>query len=301
MADTKISALTDGATADATDRIPVARSPFASGDNRYVTPAYIRTYMLGLANTWLATQTITPAVNTNALAVTGYSLTGSDAQSLIDLAGTWNTTGTPTALKLNITNTASNAASPLMDLQVGGTSRFKVLANDYLTVPNGNGLFNASQNGGLYLGSGDVRLYVKSTPDFAISNSGRRARFASDMVFGWADSTGADGSLDVSLARDAANALAQRTDLNAQTFRTYFSFSNSSNYTRLAFKTATTLHTIETESAGTGEANIDLALTSKGTGRVRYGTHSAIAAETVTGYITIKDSGGTERKLAVIS
>jgi hypothetical protein len=49
------------------------------------------------------------------------------------------------------------------------------------------------------------------------------------------------------------------------------------------------------------DANIDVGLTPKGSGLVRYGAHSAIAAETVTGYITIKDSGGTERKLAVVS
>jgi hypothetical protein len=53
-------------------------------------------------------------------------------------------------------------------------------------------------------------------------------------------------------------------------------------------------------SAGS-DANIDVGLTPKGSGLVRYGAHSAIAAETVTGYITIKDSGGTERKLAVVS
>lgn len=41
MADTKISALTDGTTANTTDRIPIARSPFASSDNRYITPSYI--------------------------------------------------------------------------------------------------------------------------------------------------------------------------------------------------------------------------------------------------------------------
>lgn len=34
---------------------------------------------------------------------------------------------------------------------------------------------------------------------------------------------------------------------------------------------------------------------------LKVGTHSAIAAETVTGYITIKDSGGTDRKIAVVS
>jgi hypothetical protein len=41
MADTKISALTDGVTLEATDRLIVARSPFASGDNRYVTGAAV--------------------------------------------------------------------------------------------------------------------------------------------------------------------------------------------------------------------------------------------------------------------
>lgn len=65
---------------------------------------------------------VTPEVNTNALAVTGYSLTGTNASSLIDLAGTWNTTGTPTAIKLNITNTASNSSSLFADFQIGGLS-----------------------------------------------------------------------------------------------------------------------------------------------------------------------------------
>lgn len=49
------------------------------------------------------------------------------------------------------------------------------------------------------------------------------------------------------------------------------------------------------------DTNIDLLFTPKGAGLVRYGTHSALAAETVTGYITIKDAGGTSRKIAVVS
>jgi hypothetical protein len=65
-------------------------------------------------------------VNASAVAASGYSLTGSSAVSMVDLAGTWNTTGTPAAIKLNITDTASDAASLLMDLQTGGTSQFKV-------------------------------------------------------------------------------------------------------------------------------------------------------------------------------
>jgi hypothetical protein len=49
------------------------------------------------------------------------------------------------------------------------------------------------------------------------------------------------------------------------------------------------------------DTNIDLLFTPKGTGLMRFGTHSAIGAETVTGYITIKDAGGTSRKVAVVS
>lgn len=53
--------------------------------------------------------------------------------------------------------------------------------------------------------------------------------------------------------------------------------------------------------AGGSDANIDFLLGGKGTGVLRFGAHSALAGETVTGYITIKDSGGTTRKLAVVS
>ena len=57
MADSTIANLTDGATADATDRIPVERSPFGAGTNRYVTPVYFKTY-LGLANFTFAGPTV---------------------------------------------------------------------------------------------------------------------------------------------------------------------------------------------------------------------------------------------------
>ena len=56
-----------------------------------------------------------------------------------------------------------------------------------------------------------------------------------------------------------------------------------------------------TASAAGSDSNIDFAIAPKGTGVLRFGTHSALAAETVTGYITIKDSAGNTRKLAVLS
>jgi hypothetical protein len=48
------------------------------------------------------------------------------------------------------------------------------------------------------------------------------------------------------------------------------------------------------------DTNIDLALTPKGTGNVRFGTRTASADAPVTGYLEIKDSGGTIRRLAII-
>lgn len=53
--------------------------------------------------------------------------------------------------------------------------------------------------------------------------------------------------------------------------------------------------------ANGSDTNIDIRLVPKGTGRVRYGTHTATVDTAVSGYIEIVDSGGTVRKLAVIT
>lgn len=76
-------------------------------------------------------------------------------------------------------------------------------------------------------------------------------------------------------------------------------------------RTASAVNRVEITGAITGsmpsvaangsDANIDLRLLPKGTGLIRFGTHSAIGAETVTGYITMKDDGGTSRKVAIVS
>ena len=117
MADAKISELTAIDAVAAADLLAIVDDPAGTPVTKKATASQIKDYIVALANTWTATQTITPAANTNALASTGYSLTGSNAQSLIDLAGTWNTSGTPTAVKNNGTDTASNASTLLMDLQ----------------------------------------------------------------------------------------------------------------------------------------------------------------------------------------
>lgn len=110
------------------------------------------------ANTFTALQAITQATaNAGIIASTGYSLTGSNATSMIDLAGTWNTSGSPAAILVNITNTASGSSSRLLDLQVGGTSRVNYNVSDgYLKVKNNDGY---SEWGGLWGGAMDWKLY----------------------------------------------------------------------------------------------------------------------------------------------
>jgi hypothetical protein len=52
--------------------------------------------------------------------------------------------------------------------------------------------------------------------------------------------------------------------------------------------------------AAGSDTDIDLALVPKGTGNVRFGTRTASADAPVTGYLEIKDAGGTIRRLAII-
>lgn len=53
--------------------------------------------------------------------------------------------------------------------------------------------------------------------------------------------------------------------------------------------------------AAGADTNIDLRLQATGSGRIWLGPHAAIGAETITGTMTVKDSNGVERKLAVVS
>lgn len=70
----------------------------------------------------------TTASTTNKITFADTVLAGSGALtgSLVNMTQTWNTSGSPTAIKLNVTNTASGTTARLIDLQVGGVSQFYV-------------------------------------------------------------------------------------------------------------------------------------------------------------------------------
>jgi hypothetical protein len=199
---------------------------------------------------------------------------GTDTVSnpILNLSQTWNNAATTfTGILANVTDTASNASSLLMDLQVGGVSKFNVDKLGGWTVP-------ASNTGAAR------RFYATSVAlvcpgGIEISNGPRSGYWnwdsftvRSDSFISFASSTSVpQGNGDVVLARDAAQTLAQRNAGNAQTFRVYNTFTDSSNYERGKLEWSSNVFRIGTEKAGTGSARA-LELQTDGTTRLTIDT-----------------------------
>jgi len=79
----------------------------------------------------------TLTANTINLSDTTLAGSGSLNGSVLNIAQTWNTSGLPTAIKLNVTDTTSATLSLLMDLQITGTSKFSVTKDGTVTAANG--------------------------------------------------------------------------------------------------------------------------------------------------------------------
>lgn len=185
--------------------------------------------------------------NQAVLGATGYSLTGSDATSAIDIAGTWNTTGTPTGIKFNVTDTASNAASLLINLQVGGSSRFSV-------SKGGAGVFSSSVTASGFSTTGNITQNQTNSAGLRLGNSGAINGLLAgpDAIVGWCSSAPSGGAMDVALARDAANTLALRNSTAAQTFNVYNTWTDASNNERFEIRWSSNQCLIGTTASGTG-------------------------------------------------
>jgi len=205
--------------------------------------------------------------------ITSATLTGgtvTTSNPLLNMTQTWNDAGvTFTSLKLNVTDTASASASLLLDLQVGGSSKFNVSKDGRITIPSSNsvgiytdGTFPAKLfmvdgfNGGtgfLFAGyntaSAAFNLYMEASGEWTF-----RARGSATLS--WTDNgnNATVGTRDLILARDAAQTLAQRNSTNAQTFNIYNTYTDGSNYERGFLKWDSNTLKIGTEVLGTGTA-----------------------------------------------
>lgn len=251
--------------------------------------------------------TATPTAKLNILDTT---LAGSGALSgsALSIAQTWNTTGTPTALKLDVTDTASNAASLLMDLQVGGISRFKVSKTGASTATRYI-ISDQSNTTTLYHSQGRASISANGYNGVAVVNTGDNliACFGGTvnpwrtgvriLTFGDASGvgqTGFDGA-SVSLFKENTGVLAQQFGLSPQEFRLYGTYNNAvaNSYERLSLKydTVSTTFQIGTEKGSAAGIARDLVFTTDGTERVRVST----------GDVTISSGGSVSINTGALS
>ena len=166
------------------------------------------------------------------LTLTGQTALSAASQPIINATQTWNNAATTfTALKLNITSTASATASLLVDLQTGGSSQFSVRKDGRIVVDaqnnlNGNSAIIIGNSSGQYVGISNYNSNFQigdssgnATLNFARASS--TLTVASNGVFGFASTTANFTTADTRMVRDAAGILALQNSTNAQTFRIY--------------------------------------------------------------------------------
>lgn len=134
------------------------------------------------------------------LAIAGETITA--AANALSIAQTWNNAGvTFTGLFLNITSTASAAASLLMDLQIGGASAFSVRKNGLVTIGSGSqGIIdpNAAFNGDMSFGS------TGGSRSLFLDQNNQKIQQISTGLFTWANSTTITNAADTGLSRISA-------------------------------------------------------------------------------------------------
>ncbi len=156
---------------------------------------------------------------------------------IFDMADTWNAGGTTfTAIKMNVTDTASAAASLLIDLQVGGSSKFAVDKSGAVEI-----------GGNLIDGPSFWDFGANGSRIARVSNLGLTVDGA--LALGAALNAG-----NTVLDYDANDTLALRRGVNAQKSRLYNTYTDASNYERLGISWSANVVSIKPEAAGTGTA-----------------------------------------------
>lgn len=198
---------------------------------------------------------------------------------IYNMTDTWNAGATTfNAIKMSVTDTASAAGSKLLDLLVGGSSKFSVnkagnvAAAGTLTVTGASTLAALGATNGTFSGTlgvtGATTLAALSATTGAFSGNLAvatdkftvAAATGNTVVAGTLGVTGNTtlsgtlgvGAGDCILLREAANALAMRNGTNAQTLRLYNTYTDGSDYERLSVGFSASFVAIDSQAAGTG-------------------------------------------------
>lgn len=261
------------------------------------------------------------------LPLAGGTLTGSLVSTIgtitastpaLTASQTWNSSGvTFKGAVLNVTNTASAAASVMFDVQLSGVSYFAALptgewfikggsaAGVYLSTNSSN--FLNIRNSSSATGVAALAIDIASGSTHGVYADSGSLTLRAAATLGWSSTADARDTLDTVAVRDAAGVWAWRNGATAQTVRGYASYTDASNYTRWALSAATGSPgnvTLAAESAGTGSANVDIVLAPKGSGGVRIGAFyhqltemtapAAGASDTVRIYAVDNGAGKTQ-------
>jgi hypothetical protein len=221
----------------------------SSGQDLFLTRKGAANLQLGAADAvtpvlqTLSVQSIVGGVSTDASAA-AYPFTITGAQ------GTGTGAGGSIIFKVapaGSTGMAQNALSTVLSV-VPGAAGGSILASRALITSYGTST-NTGLQGMCSLGhdttSGTLVVGAPSGIPTVSVVSGGRFGFSSGSNFNWADA-------DTFLARDAANTLAQRNGVNAQTFNLYHTYTDASNYERGIFTWVSNILTIGTDKLGTG-------------------------------------------------
>lgn len=249
----------------------------------------------------LATYGTMALQNANSVAITGGTINGATIGSTTPNAATFTTLtatgqtslgGAAGSESLRVVTTAS--ANRYVQAQ-GGVSGASAAA---IGTGGGSGTFDIFASGG----SG-IRL---STNGAATAEQLRVSHTASAVNYVQVTGAATGGTPTISAQGSDSNI---SLFLNAKgTGNVFLQVGGANVFQAAGSSTSANRILTQANNAGTAPAiqsvgsdtNIDLALTPKGTGNVRFGTRTASADAAITGYIEIKDSGGTVRRLAVI-
>jgi hypothetical protein len=210
----------------------------------------------------------------------------------LTLTQTWNSSGVLfTGMKIQITDTARAANSRAIEVVM--PSAGDVYSMAFATSAGGTPVSGFFSNGACLvtamatIDNATVSLTqntVQSTVGLFLKNSAS-INFSSDATW-W-------GSPDIQLWRDSEGALGQRSGTIAQYYHLYRTFTDSSNYERLALQSGSGYIEVAAETAGTGTDNLDIRLTPAGTGNIRFYPATATpAGGSTTARITYGSTAG---------
>jgi hypothetical protein len=153
----------------------------------------------------------------------------------LSIEQTWNNAATAfTALKIDVTNTASAGGSNLLTCLAGGLPKFRL---SYSSAASAGCILHLAPNEAYsptLLGSNNAIYWGNGGSHVGVLKGNGYLQFASLGRISWSISpTESDTTQDLFILRDAAGILAQRNDTAAQAFRLYGTWTDATNYQRL--------------------------------------------------------------------